>query len=214
MKTNKQKGYVIPLVTAIVVILVVGVVYYSTQRKQSYCWPYCPNMTDQDREIIKNQMREATSTNPDTASWKTYTNPVFGYSFKYPSESELADQKSFDNNGNLIVVIFPQPSQGVGVQFSVSVSDNTANCYKNDLRGTSTRTVTINGNTYHVGSGGDQGMGGAIGEYTNYAIIKNSACYQLVMDLQWNRSSGRNFDEQKIQDYLKQILSTFKFISQ
>ena len=49
---KKQKGFVIPLIIAIVAIFAIGGGYYYTQ-KESVCWPYCKNMTDKDGELIK-----------------------------------------------------------------------------------------------------------------------------------------------------------------
>jgi hypothetical protein len=58
---KNKKGFVIPLIIAIIVILIIGGGYYYTQ-KQSTCWPYCKNMTDQDRESIKKSAIDAGAT--------------------------------------------------------------------------------------------------------------------------------------------------------
>jgi len=60
-----KKGFVIPLIIAIVAVLAIGGVVFVTQ-KQSLCWPYCKGMTDQDREAIKQSMIDAgaTTSNP------------------------------------------------------------------------------------------------------------------------------------------------------
>lgn len=63
MKTNTQEGSIVPAIIAVVVVLIIaGGVYYFSHNKGSTCWPYCPGMTDQDRELIKEQIRNATTT--------------------------------------------------------------------------------------------------------------------------------------------------------
>lgn len=71
----------------IVIVVVVGIAYFNSFVAKPICWPYCENMTDQDREKIKESA---------TADWKTYTNSIDGYSFDYPSKLSISS-----NNGEV-----------------------------------------------------------------------------------------------------------------
>jgi hypothetical protein len=73
---KNQKGFVIPLIIAIIAILVVGggVFVYNNKKVEA-------PIVDQD--IV---------TNVDIAKdWKTYTNTQYGFSFQYPVEYDLND---------------------------------------------------------------------------------------------------------------------------
>ena len=92
-KLQRSRGFVIPLIIAIVAILAVGGIYYTYNWGGSMCWPYCKGMTDQDRELIKQSAIDAGATTTDvTAGWKTYTNTQYGFEFKYPESWEVEDK--------------------------------------------------------------------------------------------------------------------------
>ncbi len=71
----------------IVVVIIAGLVYYNSYLAKPVCWPYCENITDQDREKIKES-----ALNAATANWKIYKFNGSSYiqsgpiSFKYPSD--------------------------------------------------------------------------------------------------------------------------------
>ena len=74
-----------------IIVLIAGVfTYHYLSEKQLICWPYCPGMTDKDREDIKKSALET-----DTDSWKTYTfngdSPYLSsvFDFKYPPDWKL-----------------------------------------------------------------------------------------------------------------------------
>jgi len=85
---QNQKG--ITSLVGIIIILAVAIVAFGgvfayQYLSKSTCWPYCPNMTDKDREQIKKDA--------STAGWKTYTSTKYGYkiSFQYPQDWKLAE---------------------------------------------------------------------------------------------------------------------------
>lgn len=87
-----QKGLA-PIVWIIILAVLLGggystYHYFSTSR--SFCWPYCPGMTDQDRETIKKSAREV-----QTANWKTYRNDKYGFEFRYPAIFEKVTDKVY-----------------------------------------------------------------------------------------------------------------------
>ncbi len=92
---NSQKGFVMPLILALIAILLVGGgAYVYTQDKQG-------NQTN-----VVSQTTDTTSTE-QTADWKTYTNSAFDFSIKLPTNNnvytcedsstraQLANEKSY-----------------------------------------------------------------------------------------------------------------------
>ena len=69
---NSKKGFVIPLIIAIVAVLAVGGGYWYYSLSTSFNHSLKPNNL-------------ATSTD-QTAGWKTYTNTQYGFEFKYPKD--------------------------------------------------------------------------------------------------------------------------------
>ena len=57
MYINSQKGGV--GLWLLLIIIVAAGAYYFLRSGSNLCWPYCPEMTDQDREEIKKSMLEA-----------------------------------------------------------------------------------------------------------------------------------------------------------
>lgn len=58
MKNNSQKGGV-GVWLIIIVVIAAGAYYFFSRSGVNLCWPYCPGMTDQDREEIKKSALEA-----------------------------------------------------------------------------------------------------------------------------------------------------------
>lgn len=65
-KLNSQKGFVVPVVIAIVVVLIGGGIYLANKRE-----------VDSAKNI---------SSTVSTVDWKTYANGKYGFEFKYPSD--------------------------------------------------------------------------------------------------------------------------------
>ena len=62
---NTQKGFIIPIAIAVIVLLIAGGTYLAVKR---------------DEESIRKVEQSRTS------DWKTYTNPGYGFSLQYPSD--------------------------------------------------------------------------------------------------------------------------------
>lgn len=45
----------------IVIVVVSGIVYFNSSVAKPVCWPYCENMTDQDREKIRESLNQESS---------------------------------------------------------------------------------------------------------------------------------------------------------
>lgn len=64
----------------IIILVTLSWFFYSASKKQ-YCWPYCPEMTNEDREEIKESALDAS-----IKDWETYKNDDQGFQFSYPSQ--------------------------------------------------------------------------------------------------------------------------------
>jgi hypothetical protein len=111
---NSQKGFVLPLVIAIVAILAIGGTVYLAESQK-------PEMSFEIDIDSTETTSTASTTVVDTSGWKTYENFDRGLEFKYPSEytivREEADYVMFrdlnvktgvgnDDPGKMIIVYF------------------------------------------------------------------------------------------------------------
>ena len=82
MKNSQtQKGYVIPLVIAILAVLIIDLVVYTySQKNQTTTIVNTPPPTSQTG-----------STSPAGSEWSTYTNTKYGFTFQYPTAWQLTE---------------------------------------------------------------------------------------------------------------------------
>jgi len=85
-----------PVLLVVIAVLVIGGFFVYKETTRQVCWPYCPGMTDQDREEIKKSALDA-----QTVNWKTYENQKYGIEFKYPSTHIVLDQSYVTPGGNV-----------------------------------------------------------------------------------------------------------------
>ncbi len=107
---NKQEGFIVPLLIAIIAVLVIGGVVYIYNNKKAEIPAVIDTTTQQSNQ---NEQQTNTKTPPvntqtNNSSWKTYTNIKQGYSFQYPEKLSLSTSGevlnlshsiSFDNYG-------------------------------------------------------------------------------------------------------------------
>ncbi len=80
------------LTVIIFVVLLIGgwFAYKNLSGGNTICWPYCPGMTDQDRDEIKKSAMQ---------TWKTYQNAEYKFTFKYPPNLVVSgDSKNIRHN--------------------------------------------------------------------------------------------------------------------
>jgi hypothetical protein len=118
---NNQKGFVLPLILAIIAVLAIGGgVYYYQKAKTSV--PTNTEVTTNNQDQTTNsattseskassQSNTSASDTINTTNWKTYTNAKYGFSFKYPSSygtvTTLQDGSiAIGQNGNSNIGIY------------------------------------------------------------------------------------------------------------
>lgn len=116
---NYKKGFVIPLIIAIVAILAIGGGYFMFSKNIKPCSKInvgfrntetglCQNFSscgDIPKKFVSDSSCLATSTATTTdiiAGWKTYTNTQYGFTLKYPNNWRIVDTK-----GGPIVSVAP-----------------------------------------------------------------------------------------------------------
>jgi len=176
-----QKGNILlPLISAVALIAIAaaGYFFYSTSAK-----------APADKQ---NQQRTppVSTTQDETAAWKTYTNDKFGFMFQYPSNLEIIDN-SKDAKEGAIMLGFQNHPFGLTIEkVGLTSSESYLNMPKISQK-------TINGISWDIlhfelnspESGGPQFV---------YQTVNNG--YRYVV----------NYTEQ-IQTDIDQILSTFRF---
>jgi hypothetical protein len=136
-------------IVIILLVVLIGIAYYIfSYPKGNLCWPYCPGMTDQDREVIKKSALE-----DETANWKTYSDNNF--SIKYPSNSKIysCDSKIKDTciSPGKEISFTPQTSTALSNHDNLTVnivedSSETVNSMLNGWASASKKYVTIQKN--------------------------------------------------------------------
>lgn len=93
MNTSHTKRNVVIGLVVLAVIVVAG--YLFAYPKGNTCWPYCPDMTDEDRAEILEQMKNASSTvenvsNAQIKSGLSLISPKVGETWKIGSKQTIA----------------------------------------------------------------------------------------------------------------------------
>ena len=200
MKTKKSKIIIISLLI-LVVLIAAGFALnsYLKASAKPLCWPYCPNMTDQDRIEIKQQM-----INAQIVNWKTYRNDKYGFTLMYPQDWTVLNHPN-SNLGEILVLfqsperkkLFSERHDSSGPIAEISVTVYPAH-YRLDTATTmslTTRETAFNGfsaieNTF-VGDGP---------EFNAVLIDRNDYTYDVSSEMPKSLT-------------MEVILSTFKFIS-
>jgi hypothetical protein len=189
---NTQRGFIVPLVIAIIALLAVGGGVYVYTKNHS--------------------TNTAATTTPQVASLKTYTNSKYGFQFKYPQEflPDEQDDSTFEmilrskKSGGFIVVRYGK-SDNVKISGSIYPATSKAEVVSNK------GTETINSNSwskFNFDSIPQEGRGTAGSEVTYYTIKGDS-----TVVVQCENCSEETFGEEasSTRAAFNQILSTFTF---
>jgi|GEM_PF-4653263 hypothetical protein len=200
-----QKGLA-PILWIIILAVALGGGYWAYQYTKGglLCWPYCPGMTDEDREEIKRSALEA-----QTANWNTYRNEEYGFEFKYPTSAKLYTGGGVIENGVALSVPRTNPSV-ISKDIDFFALPSFSQCPGRILTGTRIfqGTGVLGGKAFTMERYWDAES--AI-ERERYLGIVNGRCVEVGIGIFWNTktpSDSTRKDEKAIFDH---ILSTFKF---
>lgn len=161
--------------------------------------------------IKKTQTQEAQNqTNIDTSNWKTYTNDLYGFSFKYP-------QNWISNRGGIYgdlllsfdVLPTPYPNAEFAPYINMGVIKNPNNLSTLDYL-TTTEPIYNQADFTNLTIDGFNAVRGPLGGATlndNVFVSKNGYLYHIRLD----HSTRKEVDIPN--STFDQILSTFKFIN-
>ena len=213
---NQQKGFVVPLLVAIIALLVVSAGVYVYENKKAEV-PIVTNTEIQQPDQVQQQTNTQTlpvntqtinSNSIDTSNWKTYTNSNPAFSFNYPSSwnPPVINQQNtrvFTDFGNGFSVT-------TGFYYDQVKGRNSTvleiiNGYKNSstIKNVQTENIKVDGHlatkiTYY---GSDTKK-----NYTDVYIYQDQQIQEKFIEL--------NADDSVDATTFNQILSTFKFTTQ
>jgi len=119
MKNNFKKGFIVPMLLAIIALLVVGGGMYILNNKKAEAPAPVDNTETQQTSQIQQQTSTQTTpvnTQANNSNWKTYTNTQYGFEFKYPADfhiNEGIDYKCADQNCLNVVITNGTRSYGI-----------------------------------------------------------------------------------------------------
>jgi hypothetical protein len=158
----------------------------------------------------------ATTTTADvTASWKTYTNDTYGFSFKYPNDWTTEEAKSYDKTVPVIRIASPETTKAGGgyegpAPFDLSVyyystAASIDSKYSSILDYMNDKTVFVSGynSINFAGQTAYDATEPGMGSYYTINLDKNSHIFKLFFD-----RKGTKADLSPTEN---QILSTFQF---
>lgn len=195
---NLQRGYVIPLIIAVIAVLAIGGgIYYSKNRTESST---TNNISGSNPDI---QIQSALN---ETSEWQTYTSTRFGFSFKYPPNWYVNDNLGV-NSLSVGNYSYPPsndrtPEDFIGIQFQYHTKTASES-----LRDIASRPSELGGFVPKVESvtiaGFNAIKSNEIGDGVYY-LPKSQTEYMIVLGplRGLNKSAGKIIDR---------ILSTFKF---
>ena len=199
---NLQKGFIVPLVIAIVAVLVVGGgIYYSKNKTET------SQLTDSSNDNSSVLTQDVFN---ETSGWKTHTNTTIGFSFKYPSNLYIQDDLTTRegtgilNITNYNVPPYPEPLPtdffGIQIQYHTKLLSES-------LKDIASRPNELGGGIpkveYVIIAGLDAIKSNATGD-AMYYLPKSKTEYMLIM------AASRILDGQAGKIAPK-ILSTLKF---
>ena len=109
------------------------------------------------------------------ADWLTFTNLIYGFEFKYPSQGVIADGRTDDFAR--IDLPFEQGTNLTEKYVEVIVQEDATIC-QSPLQSQFSETVTINGISFLKQSGGDAGVG-HLHQWVAYSTLRDNICVSL-----------------------------------
>jgi len=198
-----QKGFIKDLVIVILGVLVLGGGYFVFFKKTA------------------NAPAE-TSSQTETANWKTYRNDNMGFTIKYPIEAkEVRNKKVFGENILFALNLTPTQTKWNNLGLNIATV-NIPNCYYSPLgQSVKNETSTVNGSSFCLNIEEDSGTGGEASRDYYYTTKRGAESLLLSFHIEYNKYCGLNYPEfAKCEKFnptedtkiFNQILSTFKFI--
>lgn len=97
MRTNYKKGFVIPIIIAIVAILAIGGGFFVIQKKEVKApvidHSYKSSTYSQEEQTQARERALQTIIMDETKDWKTYKNEEYGFEIKYPQDWKIQSRE-------------------------------------------------------------------------------------------------------------------------
>ncbi len=204
---NTQKGFVVPLIIAVIVILAIGGgLYYQSHKKSvgSVVISNVPAPTDNSSYTYPTPTRyQATGA---SASWPLYTNDQYGFHVKYPDKNwsiaSSPNRVSFtkDGSGSFIVNAQIEP---IDAMIATTKNSITGSCVVDSglvaINEFQAKKMTCQVRYFDANSSGDQ--------RTFLFIEKGGVSYEISFSL----GTGRNKNDTTLESSYIEMVSTFGF---
>lgn len=113
-----RKGFIVPLILIIVVLVVVGVggvVAWRTRYFDSTLPTVIKDFLGLERSQPSSETPAETSPGDSTVGWKIYTNTSVGYTLKYPGDWEITENAYQGPGGPVTVLKGPEASASMDI---------------------------------------------------------------------------------------------------
>lgn len=195
---NTHKGFILPLLVALIALLAIGGgIYYSQKSKAPGQEKKQENTQTTTTTTNTPASTQYTATNGQTAGWNTYTNSQLGFSLAYPSQwgnpKELipdGDVRSFVIGDSLVIDIGVHVNKTTGKPMTL-----------NELRGIPTKESELKSPTQSITISGKYGT-------EKYSTQTGTV---IDVDLGNNKIFTISYGAKPDDPVLKQIISSIKF---
>jgi photosystem II stability/assembly factor-like uncharacterized protein len=152
---------------------------------------------------------------PVSNNWLTYTNPTYGFQFKYPSQAQIFNQFPESLLMNLPIITGTNLTEKY---LQGNVTPNTGTCqspFATSSMLSTSETVTINGIAFLKQTGGD-GNAGNFHDWVAYSTVKDTSCISMGFVLHYLNAGSFDppkpeFDRVAELAVFDQMMSTFTF---
>ncbi len=121
MKTNTQRGYIVPIIIAIMILLVAGCIFWNWQSKSNQ------NLSEEQNSILANSV---------PGQWPTYTDAKYGFTLTFPESWKgykyFVYSQPYDDS-NTYAVYFGLADQGHVFGIDVMTKKDYADCRASEL---------------------------------------------------------------------------------
>jgi len=227
-----QKGFVVPLLLGIIVLLLVGgEIYLYTKKNRPPTETQTGAATTTQTQLTTVPQQTGNSTQTKNGSLQTYTDSQYSFAFTYPSDfipwTQLSSSQKIESyipvcdstDSDQVTCLYYAGSkipdiQAAAMQVLASTTVTYDDCTRiwagdSDL----TNQVSINGIVFYHDQTGDAGLGNRLST-DEYRTYYNGACYEIELSIGWNvaEGNGPNQDSMnQLSNELQSVFSTFHF---
>jgi len=214
---NSQRGFIVPLITIIALLLIGGGAYVYMNKYQQK-----QNVSTTEANSVSTTTTQNSSITNATVNWKTYTNNKYGYQIQYPENSVIS---ALDSNGHTVDV--SNNSYTINIKSEAIFLSILGGTYDGPGNGPGAvdtpvkENIVLNGQTYSAGgflSDGNvylQRFGGSNGGTSKNMTVSSIKGFHITYGFNAVDKGQQTVNQNDVDaagKLVKEILSTFKII--